>query len=102
MLVEYQNEFDYYSETTKSPFFKSVSAAFFGVMTSLAYHLTVGLPLPDPDLVGAKFVGSIEQFMRGVDGSEAQLTELADNYQKIVQILFTKSSFEKAMSAKMW
>jgi hypothetical protein len=44
MLVEYANEFDYCAETLAPPLFDILSAVFFGVMTSLAYHLAVGLP----------------------------------------------------------
>lgn len=102
LLVEYQDEIDFYTETTTSTFFDAISAAFFGVMTSLSFHLTTGLPPPDPELVRAKLVGSIDRFLRVVDDSAIQLKELAELYRKIVELLFTKGSFEKLMSVKIW
>jgi hypothetical protein len=71
------------------------------MMTGLAYHLAVGQAPPDPELVRAIFLASVDRFVRGFDGSEDQLAKLAEIYREIVLPVFNKSSFENAMRMEL-
>jgi hypothetical protein len=98
LLVEYADELSYHSET-KAGFFDLLSAAYFGVLTTLAFYVAIGESRPDPASVVAKLSRSIKRLAE-LGGKE--LEGLAPQAENALHAAFSKASFEASMRMKLW